>query len=76
MAKNKIKTHGDQELVSLVEKLQRQIALQHDLNQTTVDMSADNIVASKILRAKYSFLYDEARHRGTRFSGITNAITQ
>ncbi|HBQ43221.1 MAG TPA: DUF2508 domain-containing protein, partial [Lactobacillus acetotolerans] len=47
-----------------------------DLDQTTLDMSEDNVVAGKILLAKYSFLYDEARYRHTRFSGLTNAITQ
>lgn len=77
MAKrNKIKEEGDQRLITLVEKLQNQIAFQQDLDQTTLDMSDDNVIASKILRAKYSFLYNEARLRHTRFSGITNAITQ
>lgn len=74
--KNKVKEEGDRRLVTLVEKLQNEIALQNDLNQNTIDMSDDNVVASKILRAKYSFLYDEARHRRTKFSGITNAITR
>lgn len=74
--KNKIKAKGDQKLIALVEKLQNEIALQQNLDQNTLDMSDDNVVASEILRAKYSFLYDEARHRHTRFSGITNAITQ
>lgn len=74
--KNKIKAEGDQRLVTLVEKLQNEIALQQGLDQNTLDMSDDNLVASKVLRAKYAFLYDEARYRHTRFSGITNAITQ
>lgn len=74
--KDKIKEEGDQKLIALVEKLQNQIAFQQDLDQTTLDMSDDNVVASKILQAKYSFLYNEARYRHTRFSGITNAITQ
>lgn len=74
--KNKIKEEGDKRLVTLVEKLQNELALQKDLDQTTLDMSDDNVVASKILRAKYTFLYGEARYRHTRFSGITNAITQ
>lgn len=74
--KNKVKAKGDQKLIALVEKLQNEIALQQNLDQNTLDMSDDNVVASEILRAKYSFLYDEARHRHTRFSGITNAITQ
>ncbi|MGQ5709871.1 YaaL family protein [Lactobacillus sp. PSON] len=77
MAKrNKIKEEGDKRLITLVEKLQNEIALQKDLDQTTLDMSDDNVVASKILRAKYTFLYNEARYRHTKFSGITNAITQ
>ena len=74
--RDKIKEDGDQKLIALVEKLQNQISFQQNLDQTTLDMSDDNVVASKILRAKYSFLYNEARYRRTRFSGITNAITQ
>ncbi|ARD06432.1 hypothetical protein B1745_01675 [Lactobacillus amylolyticus] len=74
--RDKIKEEGDKKLITLVEKLQNQIALQQDLDQTTLDLSDDNVVASEILRAKYSFLYSEARYRHTRFSGITNAITQ
>ena len=74
--RNKIKEEGDKRLITLVEKLQNEIALQKDLDQTTLDMSDDNVVASKILRAKYTFLYNEARYRHTKFSGITNAITQ
>ena len=72
---NKIKEQGDKKLITLVEKLQNEIALQNGLDQNTLDMSDDNLVASKILRAKYTFLYDEARYRHKRFSGITNAIT-
>lgn len=74
--RDKVKEKGDRELIALVEKLQNQIALQQDLDKTTLDMSDDNVIAQKILRAKYSFLYSEARHRHTRFRGITNAITQ
>ena len=74
--RDKIKDEGDQKLITLVEKLQNQIALQQDLDQTTLDLSDDNVVANEILRAKYSFLYSEARDRHTRFSGITKAITQ
>lgn len=74
--RDKIKVDGDQKLIALVEKLQNQISFQQNLDQTTLDMSDDNVVASKILRAKYSFLYNEARYRHTSFSGITNAITQ
>lgn len=74
--KDKIKELGDQKLVAEIEKLQNQIALEQDLDQTTLDLSDDNYIQGKILRAKYTFLYNEARYRGTRFSGITNAITQ
>ena len=72
----KIKAMGDQKLVAEIEKLQNQIALEQDLDQTTLDLSEDNYVQNRILKAKYTFLYNEARNRGTRFSGITNAITQ
>lgn len=74
--RNKVKEEGDQKLVALIERLQDELALEQDLDQTTLDMSDDNVVASQILRAKYSFLYDEARYRNTRFSGISSAITQ
>ncbi|WEV41021.1 YaaL family protein [Lactobacillus sp. ESL0684] len=75
MARNKVKKLGDQRLVMMVEKLQSEIAVQKTLAPTTLDMSTDNIVANKILQAKYSFLYNEARRRNTRFSGYTNAIS-
>ena len=74
--KNKIKELGDQKLVTEIEKLQNQLALGQDLDQNTLDLSDDNYIQGRILKAKYTFLYNEARHRGTRFSGITNAITQ
>ena len=74
--KNKIKELGDQKLVTEIEKLQNQLALEQDLDQNTLDLSDDNYIQGRILKAKYTFLYNESRHRGTRFSGITNAITQ
>lgn len=74
--KNKIKDLGDQRLVSEIEKLQNQLSLEQNLDQNTLDLSDDNYIQGRILKAKYTFLYNEARHRGTRFSGITNAITQ
>ncbi|WP_223901961.1 MULTISPECIES: YaaL family protein [Lactobacillus] len=75
MARNKIKNMGDKWLMATIEDLQEKIAVQKNLDPTTLDMSEDNVVTGKILRAKYSFLYDEARHRHTRFSGFTNAIS-
>lgn len=74
--KLKAKEMGDQKLIALIEKLQNEISREADLDQNTLDMSEDNIVAAKILHAKYNFAYDEARFRHTRFSGMTNAITQ
>ncbi|GAA2949953.1 YaaL family protein [Lactobacillus kefiranofaciens subsp. kefirgranum] len=74
--KEKIQELGDRKLVAEIEKLQNQIAWEQDLDQNTLDLSDDNYIQGRILKAKYTFLYNEARHRGTRFSGITNAITQ
>lgn len=76
MARIKVKKMGDDKLVAVIEKLQDEIAVQKSLDPTTLDMSEDNIIANKILQAKYSFLYNEARLRHTRFSGYTNAISE
>lgn len=76
MVHDKIKKLGDQRLIATIETLQEEIAIQKSLDPTTLDMSEDNIIVGKILQAKYSFLYDEARHRHTRFSGFTNAISE
>lgn len=76
MKQNKVKKLGDDRLVASIEKLQEEIAIQKNLDPTTLDMSENNIVANKILRAKYAFLYNEARYRHTRFSGFTNAISE
>lgn len=51
----KIKAMGDQKLVAEIEKLQNQIALEQDLDQTTLDLSEDNYVQNRILKAKYTF---------------------
>ncbi len=76
MARDKIKKLGDERLSATIEKLQEEIAVEKSLSATTLDMSEDNIIANKILLAKYAFLYQEARHRHTRFSGFTNAISE
>lgn len=73
---DKIKQAEDAKLMALVEKLQQEISLNKGLNNTTLDMSDDNIVADKILRAEYAFLYDEARYRHASYTGVTNAISQ
>ncbi|MDN6652844.1 MAG: YaaL family protein, partial [Lactobacillus sp.] len=39
--KNKIKELGDQKLVTEIEKLQNQLALEQDLDQNTLDLSDD-----------------------------------
>lgn len=71
-----IKQKEDARLMALIQKLQQQIANEQELDQTTLDMSEDNIIATKILQAKYNFVYNEARYRKTKYSGITSAITQ
>ncbi|APP03347.1 YaaL family protein [Lactobacillus delbrueckii] len=73
---DKIKQAEDEKLMALVEKLQQEISLSRGLDNTTLDMSDDNIVADKILRAEYAFLYDEARYRHASYTGVTNAISQ
>ena len=73
---DKIKEAEDEKLMALVEKLQPEISLSKGLDNTTLDMSDDNIVADKILRAEYAFLYDEARYRHASYTGVTNAISQ
>ena len=73
---DKIKQAEDEKLMALVEKLQQEISLSRGLDNTTLDMSDDNIVANKILRAEYAFLYDEARYRHASYTGVTNAISQ
>ncbi|GHN29731.1 YaaL family protein [Lactobacillus delbrueckii] len=73
---DKIKQAEDEKLMALVEKLQQEIILSNGLDNMTLDMSDDNIVADKILRAEYAFLYDEARYRHASYTGVTNAISQ
>lgn len=73
---DKIKQAEDEKLMALVEKLQQEISLSKGLDNTTLDMSDDNIVADKILRAEYAFLYDEARYRHASYTGVTSAISQ
>lgn len=73
---DKIKQAEDEKLMALVEKLQQEISLSNGLDNMTLDMSDDNIVADKILRAEYAFLYDGARYRHASYTGVTNAISQ
>ncbi|MCD5529013.1 YaaL family protein [Lactobacillus delbrueckii subsp. lactis] len=73
---DKIKQAEDEKLMALVEKLQQEISLSNGLDNMTLDMSDDNIVADKILRAEYAFLYDEARYCHASYTGVTNAISQ
>ena len=53
--KDKIKELGDQKLVAEIEKLQNQIALEQDLDQTTLDLSDDNQMGDKF------FQYDQEK---------------
>ena len=73
---DKIKQAEDAKLMDLVERVQQEISLNKGLDNTTLDMSDDNIVADKILRAEYAFLYDEVRYRHASYTGVTNAISQ
>lgn len=52
---DKIKQAEDAKLMDLVERVQQEISLNKGLDNTTLDMSDDNIVADKILRAEYAF---------------------
>lgn len=73
---SKAQVRDDKRLMKLITELQQKIAIQQTLDQTTVDLSEDNIIADKILETKYLFVYNEARLRNTKYSGITSAITQ
>lgn len=71
-----IKKLGDGRLIETVTKLQQQIAMQKTFEPTTLDLSNENRIADKILRAKYNFLYNEARKRHTVSSNPDSVITQ
>ncbi|MDD6416910.1 MAG: YaaL family protein [Lactobacillus sp.] len=73
---DKIKQAEDAKLMAAVEKIQQEISLNKGLDNTTLDMSDDNIITDKVLRAEYAFLYDEARYRHASYTGVTNAISQ
>ena len=73
---DKIKQAEDAKLMAAVEKIQQEISLNKGLDITTLDMSDDNIITDKVLRAEYAFLYDEARYRHASYTGVTNAISQ
>ena len=74
--KDRVKKLGDQELISIISKLQNQQANQKMFDQTTIDLSDDNRIANRILQAKYNFLYEEARRRNTKSSILDSVITQ
>ncbi|QNQ81432.1 YaaL family protein [Lactobacillus sp. PV034] len=74
--KNRIKKLGDDQLIEVISRLQTQLANQKMLDQTTIDLSDDNRIADRILQAKYNFLYDEAKRRNTKSSGLASVITQ
>ena len=74
--KNRVKQLGDEKLLKVVTRLQKQLANQKMFDQTTVDYSDDNRIANQILQAKYNFLYNEARRRNTKSSSPDSVITQ
>lgn len=73
---DQIKQLGDKNLIELVLRLQRQLSNKKILDQTTLDYSNDNLITDKILKAKYNFLYSEARKRNTKSSDYESVITQ
>ncbi len=77
MAKKKsVKQLGDENLLHLVGELQKKIAYEKTLNSLAMDQSADNLIASKILHAKYNFLYKEARLRNAPSEQTNSVISQ
>ncbi|MDO4911946.1 MAG: DUF2508 family protein [Lactobacillus sp.] len=73
---NDVKAIGDARLNKLIEEINNQLMQEKIIDQTVMDLSIDNEIAHKILAAKYHFLFEEARSRNTRFSGISNAISE
>lgn len=75
MSRHRIKAAGDARLLALIARLQEQIAANQALDLNTFDLSTDNKMEEKILRAKYVFAYHEARHRKARSNNIDDVIT-
>jgi hypothetical protein len=76
MRKHRIKQKEDERLLATVAKLQAERASDQALDMNTLDFSEDNKVAEKILQAKYTFLYNEARYRHARATNIDGVITE
>lgn len=74
--RGQVKRLGDERLIEAISRLQKQLANQKIFDQTTIDYSDDNVIANKILHAKYNFLYEEARRRNTKSSSSGSVITQ
>ncbi|MBP2058528.1 hypothetical protein J2Z60_001713 [Lactobacillus colini] len=74
--KHHIKQEGDDKLLRVIYALQHQLAVQKTFSSTTLDLSDENRIADRILRAKYSFLYEEARRRHAKSSDPYSVITQ
>lgn len=74
--RGQVKRLGDERLIEVISRLQKQLANQKIFDQTTIDSSDDNVIANKILHAKYNFLYEEARRRNTKSSSSGSVITQ
>lgn len=76
MTRHRIKAAGDARLLALITRLQEQIAANQALDLNTFDLSTDNKMEEKILRAKYVFAYHEARRRKARSNNIDGVITE
>lgn len=75
MGKHNLREQADSQLMTSIANLQQQLALTKTLSETSLDDSPDNIVALKILKAKYNFLFKEARLRQTSSKGLNNVIS-
>lgn len=69
-----IKQQGDQELLALVTKIQQKMNYNRTLDDLSIDQSSDNLIANKILRAKYNFLYREARERQAHSQSVASVV--
>lgn len=58
-----LKEQGDQALLSLLTKIQQKMIYDRSFDELVIDESEDNLIATKILHAKYNFLYRQVRLR-------------
>lgn len=76
MAKKRLREQADDSLMESISRLQQKLALTKTLQATSMDDSPENVIALKILKAKYNFLFKEARLRQTSSAGPNNVISR